>query len=410
VLSQSVSECKERFSKYLSLKGALSGNVIFESNAIYILNESGEKEFSVYQDEIPVLADFFQNSTHQSQLRLYKQKGLKHFTKKQLDSLYLSADDDAKLPPKRGSKPLQGIRIALDPGHFSSNITDSKVEGKFLNFVKDESDTIKLVEGQLTFLTAQILKAMLEEQGAKVYLSRTAPNTTAFNLTYVQWYNTRRIKVLDSLCRINEIDENKCKALKQMTKEKFFWTFFRDYELMARSQRINSIYPHLSVIIHYNVDEKNSPWKQPSDRNLTMCFIGGGFGPNDLKKIGNRVHFIRLLLGNQIPKSESLGNLTVSAFAKNLQVKKAKITDAQYLTNAGVSTPHDGVFCRNLILTRCINSPLVYGESQFQDNVIECSALNKNNYNAYGVKAPERVYTVARSYYEAVLTYFETAK
>lgn len=408
--SQSVADCRERFEKYLSLKGAINNSVHFEKDAIYVLGENGAREFAIYANEIPVLANFFENSTLQSQVKLYKQKGLKRLSRMQLDSLYISSDDDTKLPPKRPGKPLQGLRIAVDPGHFSSNIKDSKVEGKFLDFVKDEEDTIQLVEGQLTYLTAQVLKGMLEEQGAKVFLSRNAPNTTAFNMTYAQWYKTRRLKVLDSLCKVNEIDESKCKALKQLTKEKFFWTFFRDYELMARSYKINAVYPHLSVIIHYNVDEKNAPWKQASPRNHTMCFIGGGFGPNDLKKLQNRVHFVRLLLGKQIHQSESLSNLTVSAFEKNLKVSKAKITDAQYLANAGVSTRHEGVFCRNLILTRCINSPLVYGESLYQDNVKECTALNKNNYHIYGLNVPERVYTVAKSYYEAVLAYFETAK
>ena len=409
-MAQTIAECQLRFEKYLNLNGALNDRIKFESNAFYILNEKKEKEFAVYANETKVLADFFENSSITEQQKLYKLKGLNKLSKKQMDSLVMTMNDDSKLPKSHPAKPLQNIRVAIDPGHFSSNYEDSKVEGKYVKLVNEKSrkkDTITLVEGQLTFLTAQVLKKMLEEQGAHVLMSRSKENTTAFNQSYTDWFNSRRNKVLDSLKQKKELDDDKYKILKQFPKEKLFWAFFRDYELMERAKKINNFYPHVSVIIHYNVDDKNSPWTTTSHRNNSMCFISGAFGNKDLVKPANKLHFLRLLLGKQVHQSEAIGILTMNSFEKNLKITRAKQDDADYLMKHTVNTNCQGLFCRNLILTRCINSPLVYGESLYQDNTKESAMLSASNYDDYGVRTSERVYLVAKSYYEAILNYFK---
>ncbi len=415
LFSQSIAECKERFDKYLNLKNSLNSSVLFEKNVIYIVNSNGKKEFSVYENEIPVVSAYLENFSVKDQINLYNLKGTKKFSRQQLDSLKYQLDTLTKRKDEitkqrlaKSNKPLTGYRIALDPGHFSSNIIDSKVEGKFINFVSygNEKDTIKLVEGQLTFLTAQILKAMLEEQGAKVFLSRNAQNTTAFNVPYYYWYNKRRKPTLDSLKQINEITNEQYNNYMSLNKEMFFWRFFRDYELVARATKINTLDPDLTIILHFNVDEKNAPWAKASTKNFTMCFIGGAFVRSDLKKTNNKLHFLRLLLTKQINKSENLSQHTVRSLSKNLNITIAKPNDADYLCEKGIKCSQDGVFCRNLILTRYINSPLVYGESLYQDNIYESAWLNSCNYVTYGYKVPERIHYVAKSYLEATLKYF----
>ncbi|MGZ3885416.1 MAG: N-acetylmuramoyl-L-alanine amidase [Bacteroidia bacterium] len=420
LLAQTVANCKERFNKYLNLKGTLNTSVLFEKNAIHLLNEKGKKEFTIYENEIPVLSKYFENFPVEDQARFLVSKGTKRLEKKQLDSLSLHVDsvlsakeELAKARKARYNKPLSGARIAIDPGHFSSNIIDSKVEGKFLNFVNqytDSPDTIKIVEGQLTFLTAQLLRSMLEEQGAKVMLSRPSQNSTAFNVPYYYWYNKRKTTVLDSLREIKEITGEAYRTYMNQNKELFFWTFFRDYELVARANKINAFNPDVSVIIHYNVDEKNAPWGKASRKDLTMCFIGGAFIKSDLKKPNNKLHFLRLLLSDQVEKSESLSHYTVSEMSQNLKISKARPTDADYLVEKGIKSSQEGVFCRNLILTRYINSPLVYGESLYQDNLNECSWLNSCNYVAYGYKIPERIHQVAKSYFDAIMKYYSDSQ
>jgi hypothetical protein len=49
---------------------------------------------------------------------------------------------------------------------------------------------------------------------------------------------------------------------------------------------------------------------------------------------------------------------------------------------------------------------LVYGECLYQDNIIEMYNLSKQDKTYYGISTNERVYQVAKSYYEAILLYY----
>ena len=201
-VGQSIAECKARYDKYLNLDGSMNKLVRFETDAIQILNAKGEKEFTIYAKETELLSAYFENSSAEDQLKLYKEKGTKKLNQMQKDSLMLSYEEEKKLPVYKKGKLLSGIRIALDPGHFSADIVEAKIEGKYLYFPHESfknKDSVKLVEGQLTFFTAAFLKNLLEEEGATVMLSRPAQNSTAFNISYADWYAKRRIKVLGIL-------------------------------------------------------------------------------------------------------------------------------------------------------------------------------------------------------------------
>ncbi len=304
---------------------------------------------------------------------------------------------------------MSGIRIAIDPGHFANDINTAKIEQRLLYFKhqnKDKTDTIRLIEGQLTYLTAYILSQKLIDQGAEVLLTRSKIENTSFGMSFDEWYKKRKNKVLDSLFQIREITKTNYQKLKTCSKKQFFNLFFREYELLQRARVINNFNPHLTVIIHYNVDEKNSPWKKATGNNYSMCFIGGAFEKSDIEKMSNKIHFLRLLLTNQMENSEKLSTFTIQHFENNLSVSAAKKNDASYLENFCVSTRQEGVYCRNLLLTRYVISPLVYGESMCQDNYKECMLLSENNYEFKSMKVPYRIYEVADAYFQSIMKFF----
>lgn len=410
VYSQSISELKKRFDSYLNFNGSLNSVVKFDDKSIKILNLN-KSEFTIYDGEQLVLNNFFKTQTTTDLIVFYTWKKNNALSKKQLDSLYALCTSKAEIPIIAAKeKPLFGKRIAIDPGHFAGNVTDAKVEQKFIEFIPDSAstlkDTIRFNEGRLTFLTAELLKQQLEQQGATVFVTRTQQNYTAFNNTYQNWFDTKRKKVLDSLLLIQNIDKKKHLTLIKQTKEKLFWSFFRDYELAERTRLINAFKPDATVIIHYNVDEKNTDWKKPTTKNYTMAFIAGAMTADNFNKTISKIHFVRLLLSNQLNQSEQLSMLSVQAFNKQLQIPIATKTDADYLKNSCLSTSSKGVFCRNLALCRTINSPLVYGETLYQDNINECQKLNANDFEINGLKLPKRIYEVAQCYYSALNSYF----
>jgi len=408
--AQTIQQCKQRFDNYLNFKGSLNGSVKFENDALYLMS-GGKKEFAVYANEVGVLSDFFQHTSLKQQDQLMQAKGLKKFTKLQLDSLVLLSKKPEHPNEKTPEQPLKGYRIALDPGHFSTNLTDAQSEQKYLFFVPDtlrgRSDTVKIFESQLTFNTAHILKSMLEAKGAEVFISRNRADFTSFNCTYPDWIKNHRKRSLDSLKQNGSLSAEKYNKLLKCNNYTLFWDFFRDYDLANRSNKINAFAPDVTIIIHYNVDEKNAPWKQHTKKNFSMTFIGGAFTADNLSRNESRINFMRLLISDQLNRSEDLSAKTVSNFNKILEIPIARAVDADYLKDNCLITASPGVFCRNLALCRKINSPLVYGESLYQDNEKETALLMRSDLDLYGIKANERLNKVAQSYYDALVSFLK---
>lgn len=410
--AQTMRQCRQRFDAYLNFKGSLNNVVKFEENVINIYNPKGEKEFAIYSGELEMLADFFEHTSLKQQEELLKLKGTKKYSKRQRDSVWIYVDDRKKLPKKRKGLPLEGYRVALDPGHFATNLDEAQVEQKYLYFVRDSlkspADTVKLFESALTFNTALLLKKMLEEQGAQVLLTRSKDNYTSFDCTYTDWMKRHKQHVLDSLKNADALSAERCVKLQKLGAYKFFWEFFRDYDLYNRAKKINAFNPHATAIIHYNVDEKNQPWKKTTSKDFTMAFIGGAFTNENFEKPETRIIFLRLLLTKQLNYSEKIASTTVSNFNKLLGVEIASQLDADYLKDNCLLTDSKGVFARNLILCRLVNSPLVYGEALYQDNATESVELMKKGVEKYGIKTNMRVLTTAEAYFIGLSQFLKT--
>ena len=405
--SQSGTELKKRFDTYLNFNGSLNSLVSINANSVVILN-AGKPEFTAFTDEQAVLSLLLKKLKPTEFLTLYKWKKNTHLSQKQLDSLKSTVKDITISSSQLIS--LKGKKIAIDPGHFAGNMEVAKIEQKFIEFIPSPlntlKDTIRFNEGFLTFQTAEILKQRLLEQGANVMVTRQKQNLTSFQITYDDWLVKRKKTVLDSLLKENAIDAKRHTKLMGLKKEKLFWEFFRDYELMERARIINEFKPDITVIIHYNVDEKNTDWLNPVKKNFTMTFIGGGMTGDNFSKPINKVHFLRLLLTDQLNESEKLASLTVNQFSTQMGIAVAQKNDADYLRDNCLKANSNGVFCRNLALCRTINSPLVYGECLYQDNLNECLQLNKTDYEIYGQKTSKRIYEAAACYYNAINEYF----
>ncbi|MCX7729298.1 MAG: N-acetylmuramoyl-L-alanine amidase [Bacteroidia bacterium] len=409
LFSQDIQFYKARFDKYLNLNHQLDKVVLFYPDKIILRNINEQSDLVIYKDEIPAISAMLESEKLNDLEVFFQNKKNKHLNSRELDSILISVNEIYSLN-KKNHLPLSGIRIAIDPGHFADDINTAKIEQRLLYFkhkTNNKIDTITLIEGKLTFQTAIILAEKLKEQGAEILLTRQKSNATAFGISFEEWYQKRKNVVLDSLLETKELTKEKYLKLKSCSKQQFFNLFFREYELLQRAKIINAFNPHLSVIIHFNVDEKNNPWNKATFKNYSMCFIGGAFEENDLKTSTNKIHFLRLLLTNQIENSKKISSYTMQNFENNLSVSAAKTNDATYLQSVCIPSENPGVFCRNLLLTRHIISPLVYGESMCQDNFKECQLLSQNNYKLKEQKVPYRIYEVAKAYFDAIMKYFK---
>ena len=75
--------------------------------------------------------------------------------------------------PANSTKPLQGLRIAIDPGHIG---------GKWVTWDDRHftigSDTLPVKEGEMTLMVARLLERDLTILGASVFLTRESNNPT----------------------------------------------------------------------------------------------------------------------------------------------------------------------------------------------------------------------------------------
>lgn len=405
LFSQNYEQVRARYDTYLNYKGSLDKLVEISPSQItlykYVAGKK-ETEFVLKKQEWSSFAALCKELSQDSLEKI--------FDRKCKDNSYAFPPTKDKTPRVVNStSPLGGTKIMIDPGHIAGNMGMARIEQKYLHFTKEnypplKADSIDIAEGILTFQTAALLKKMLEEKGAEVVLTRKE-NSTAFGISYDEWLKTHKKKTLDSLKMVNKLTTARHKQLMKMNKGKFFVEFFKDLELLQRSRVINKYGPDLTVIIHYNVNEKNNPWLKPSDKNFCMAFIPGCLIADNLASTTGKLNFLRLVLCDDVDKSEKFSSLLVKELAKQLQVPVAKSNDASYLEEHCMKTSSEGVFCRNLALCRLVQSPLMYGECLYQDNEKECYELVKHNEEKYGIKTNSRVLKSASAYLQAILDY-----
>ncbi len=397
----------EKAQNYLDREKALSG--------YYTINKDGVYIYASPQNKLNNKPDFF---VSWGLVGSFQKKTAYYSTQEVIDTYFKTYEfklkpreypDGVFTKPNPDARPLEDIKIAIDPGHIANNFETGDLEKKYIKIKGDSinriKDSLEIAEGVLTYATATLLKEKLEKEGATVFLTRTA-DKCAFGKTYQQWKKEDLKTAVDSLYKIGEIKSwqkdyfNSSKAKDR----DIFRVIFRDLELAKRVELINNFKPDFTVVIHFNVDETNLDWEKCSDKNFNMCFVAGAFMKNDLSTKEKRFEFLRLLITDDLEKSIALSSSVIKSFEKELKVPSATVRDAKYLIEGCLPTDANGVYCRNLQLPRYIHSPIVYGETLYQDNINECKLLCAENDKTKN----KRIQQVADAYFKGIMNYVAT--
>lgn len=254
-------------------------------------------------------------------------------------------------------------------------------------------------EGTLALMTALLLKEWFEKDGAIVFITKERDGQSVHDQTFFGWLATEGYKHSPLLPR----GVGAHKSLTQL-----YSTYYNRLDLKARAEKVNAFQPDLTLIIHYNAQGEREPFTQenfPENYNYNMVFTGGGFGFGELSELSSRQEFLRLLLSDDFNQSLNLSRHVITQMSETLDVPPVSQTDpAPYLKRAAIEVG-EGVYARNLFLTRMIHGALCYGESLCQDHRDECIKLNATDLEVNGIVGPERVREVAKAYYEAVHLY-----
>lgn len=302
-------------------------------------------------------------------------------------TLKLSGDEAEPVGSVKFSS-LSGLKIALDPGHFGGPFAE--LEERYIEIDHEKGPAV-FDEGTLSLLTAKHLKELLEKEGAVVLLTREEIGKGAYEKDFFEW-----LKSQPALWK------------EKLTLSQLFGRY-NPLDLRARAEKINQFKPDLTIAIHYNAHpvEGGSSNFHTTLKNYNMVFIPGAFGSKELADQANRYEFMRLLLTDDWQVSKELSSAILSQFIEILQVPSVQPTDnVLYLDHVSLKIS-EGLYARNLALTRLIHGPVCYGESLIQNNENECYLLNQKDTTIAGTACSSRIKEVALSYFQGIKAFLE---
>jgi hypothetical protein len=275
-----------------------------------------------------------------------------HFAKSESDRLppahWWTAP--AGLPKAPEGKPLNGFRIALDPGHLGG--TWAKMEERWFKIGKAPP----VQEGDLTLRVAQLLKARLESLGAKVTLVRekadpiTPYRPSDFDET------ARKFLERAGITKPRENFDGPADPEKEQT---VGWQrelmFYRNSEIRRRASLVNyRLQPDLVLCLHFNAE----PWGDPGDPTLVdnnhlHLLVNGAYLPNEVELDDERFEMLEKLLSRSFPEELELAETIAGAMAK-----ATGLPPYHYKTENVTAIGANGyVYARNLMATAALSLP-----------------------------------------------------
>ncbi len=400
----------------------------------YLRTQAVLNHFGVPAEQAPDLSELENASTPaqvQSRLRYFDVQ--KMFTKLfTMDSGSLRAfkDSQSKTVPDFSVRlrssfnnfvrvhnlPLQGLRIAIDPGHMGGVKWD-RLTGKYVT----DSNARKVSEGVIALQTSMLLKKDFELLGAQVMLTHSGfrPTTDVIYETFdirpyalaefrdsihAPWFVKLIAKnpVGSALYQSFQNDKNFKLLFSEKSRRDYF---IKRADLHARSNLINQFDPHITLIIHYDTVSSGSSRTGLNRQapNATKVFVHGNYEAAEVGSSTQRALFARGLLNQQMWESSlRLGTRVVQSLSTELG------TQVQRQSSGLQVAP--GIFARNLVVPRMLNGgAVIYLECLFYNRPAEFEALliTPNPMLIDGKNSPysNRVAQVAKGIRQGVLNY-----
>ncbi|MFN5959932.1 MAG: hypothetical protein ACK5CW_00465 [Verrucomicrobiota bacterium] len=289
------------------------------------------------------------------------------------------------LPPVSPTRPLDGVRIAIDPGHLGGPWATMEQR----SFQHRDSPPIR--EGDLTLTTAQLLKPRLENLGASVFLVRDSSSP----LTPL------RPAELVTAARQSLATEGRTSTETEVIREAER-LFYRTAEIRARGHRVNAeLKPDLVVCLHFNADS----WGNPSSPTLATTnhlhlIAHGCLLPGELTLDDQRLESL-LRIVQRIPDTEiPLG----SAVARSMAAATG-LPPFHYSGDSAREAPGEPyLWLRNLLATRVYECPVIFLEPYVMNHPEVIDRIAAGDYEGMRNTAGRSMPSIFREYADGVIT------
>lgn len=237
-------------------------------------------------------------------------------------------------------KPLQGMRITIDPGHLGGDW--AKMEERYFKLNSGRA----VMEGDLTLRVAKKLKPQLEKLGAEVTLLRKSDRPTTSDRP-------------ESLRTAAAADVNGQPTPERVRLHSEL-LFYRVSEIRARARMVNEqLKPDLVVCLHFNAEEWGEPESpQLAVRNHLHALVNGCYSERELEFEDVRSEMLERLLSGADATAIPVCEMVAERLAQ-----EAGLPPFTYFSNNARRVGSGAyLYARNLLATRLYKAPVVFLE------------------------------------------------
>ena len=300
------------------------------------------------------------------------------------------------LPPAPADRPLEGVRLALDPGHIGGDW--GLMEGR--SFQRANDTPVR--EGDMTLLVAQLAAPQLRALGAEVSLVRDANvPSSPFTIDALR-PAARKELLLMAVVSPRENYDGERDPLKVNTVQ---WQaerlFYRIAEIHERARRVREkIRPDLTVCIHFNADDWNDPenpiFTQKEDLHV---MVSGCLSAGELRFDDQRCEMLLRLL----TRSHSEELAAAMPMAKALADATGLPPFTYFGGNAVRAGANEYVWARNLLANRIFECPVVYLEPYRMNSEVTYARIQAGDYEGEREVAGKMRRSIFREYADGIV-------
>ena len=313
----------------------------------------------------------------------------------------------AALPPAPADRPLDGVRLALDPGHIGGDW--ALMEGR--SFQRGNDTPVR--EGDMTLLVAKLAAPQLRALGAEVSFVRDAGvPLSPFTVDALRPEARKELQLL----AVPSPRENYDGIHDPLKSDTVQWhaerLFYRIAEIHERARRVREkIRPDLTVCIHFNADD----WRDPEnpvfvEKEDLHVMVSGCLSAGELRFDDQRFEMLLRLL----TRSHAEELAAAVPMAKALADATGLPPFTYFGGNAVRAGANEYVWARNLLANRIFECPVVYLEPYRMNSEVTYTRIQAGDYEGEREVAGTMRRSIFREYADGIVAglraYYATAR
>ena len=284
--------------------------------------------------------------------------------------------EEVRAQPHAPDKPLDGLRVAIDPGHIGGPWAQMEERSTRYN------GSAPVQEGDLNLITARILKQELTQMGAIVYVVRdsTEPVTPYRPDDFIEEARELLIAHARNKANLRALPPDHLNLLfgARLTELTEF-LFYRCSEIIERGNRIrNNFVPDITVTLYIDATPRSSH-SRLTDVNQNIFFVGGSYTKTEMQDAEMQRRCVYKICEGGAAIEAEVAHAISTIFAQRTGLGPVKYGDSS--TTRQVLPNDQYVVARNLAANREYDGPVVCTEPYFMNNRVVYQRLLAGDYD-----------------------------